>query len=171
MPNISGPRQPQRKVLASVATSILTYSKSRNVNGRSQQSTGSAPSRYPTHSARYLTMPCAISREWYLLTYWHQRGSSCMSNEVVPKRNKKNMWQYCDNREKLVCGQQFRHNRYEETPSRGAGAQKDEETNNNGFLFKAVWEEKYVKELNSLDREVMLSGGLAGATKGQCWWD
>ena len=33
---------------------------------------------------------------------------------------------------KVVCGQQFRHSRDEETPRRGAGAQEDEETNNNG---------------------------------------
>ena len=35
------------------------------------------------------------------------------------------------NRGKVVCGQRFYHKRSEETPRRGAGAQK-EETNNNG---------------------------------------
>ena len=35
--------------------------------------------------------------------------------------------------EKVVCGQRFRHNGYEKSPRRGAGAQKGEETNNTGF--------------------------------------
>ena len=41
-----------------------------------------------------------------------------------------------DDETKVVCGQRFRHSRYEETPRREAGAQEDEKTNNNGIMRK-----------------------------------
>ena len=71
MLNIGGPRELWMKLLASVVISILTYgiaiwgkpSRSRNVGGRSQQSTSSAPSGYLALSARFLTRPCVLSRE------------------------------------------------------------------------------------------------------------
>ena len=71
MPNIGEPQQPRWKLLASVVIFILTYgiaiwrkpSRSRNVDGRSQLSTGSAALEYPALPLRFLTRPCVLSQE------------------------------------------------------------------------------------------------------------
>ena len=64
---------------------------------------------------------------------WSTRGrGTCILLVLALHCREKGTGRHTDvgNGGKVVCGQQFRHNRYEETSRREAGAQKDGETNN-----------------------------------------
>ena len=62
--------------------------------------------------------------------HWREEGTGRHTGINTWARNRREI--DVDNGGKVVCGQQFRHNRYKETSRRGAEAQKDEEINNNG---------------------------------------
>ena len=86
--NIGGPRQSWRKLLASVVISIFTYRIA--IWGEALKI---KECRKITAdlciSAWFMMRPCVLSRERCPSRYWQSRGSNCMSNKVVPQKNKR----------------------------------------------------------------------------------
>ena len=160
MPNTDGPRQPRRKLLASVVTSILTYGIATGLSTRRHHSTRRGVEYLRMRNMYSSGAGASLTGETNWKTHWDQYLSQ------------KPSWNWCCQRRKsdlrsAVSPQPL----WRDFEKRSRSAER-RGYQQQWFPVRNNEKTENVEDLNSWDRprEVMLCGGSTWATKGQWWW-